>query len=117
MIDPTALVVAILADELDVPVSTDIPETRPNRAVLVELSGDESDMFIMRPRYALTCWGETDRDAKSIAVSAVHALSDAALDHPYLSHVALETMSREEWSRNGHARYMAEVALTINTDE
>ena len=117
MLDSTAIVVAILSEALDVPVSTDIPENRPDRYVMVDLAGDQSTPFVLRPIHSLTCWGATDRDAKSIAMSAVHALSDAALDHPYLSHVSLETMSRDEWAKNGHSRYVAEVQLTINTDE
>ena len=116
MIDPTALVVGILADGLDAPVSTDMPESRPDRAVLVDLSGDQSDAFILRPRFAITCWGTSDRDAHSLGMSVVDVLSDAALDHPYLSHVALETMTREEWGRNGHSRYLVELDLTINTN-
>ena len=115
--DPTELVVGILSDALAVPVSTDIPADRPDRLVLVDLTGDQSDEFLLMPRYALTCWGATDKDAHGIAMSAVDALRDASLDHPYLSAVQLETMSREEWSRNGQSRYVAEVDLVINTDE
>ena len=117
MIDPTELVVGILADAIEAPVSTDMPESRSDRYVLVDKTGDRSDAFVLRPIYALTCWGTSDRDAHRLAMSAVDALSDAALDDPYLSHVALETMSREEWSKNGHSRYLVELQLTINTDE
>lgn len=115
--DTTKLVVDLLAEALSVPVSTDMPRDRPHRLVLVDLSGDESDPFILRPRYDLTCWGTSDRDARGIALSAVQALQDAALDHPYLSACQLETMSREEWSRNGQGRYLAIVDLVINTED
>lgn len=117
----TKLVLDVLSDALAVPVSTDMPATRdhvtPSRYVLVDLSGGQSDGIILRPRYDLTCWGTTDRDAHGIAISAVQALQDAALDHPYLSACQLETLSREEWSRNGQGRYLAIVDLVINTDE
>lgn len=115
--DTTKLVLGILSDALNVPVSTDMPSERPGRLVLVDLSGDHSDEFILRPRYDLTCWGTSDRDAHGIALSAVQALHDAALDHPYLSACQLETLSREEWSRNGQGRYIAVVDLVINTDD
>ena len=85
--------------------------------VLVDLSGDQSTLFLLMPRYDLTCWGSSDRDAHGIALSAVQALQEAALDHPYLSDCQLETMSREEWSRDGQGRYLAVVQLVINTDE
>lgn len=115
--DGIALAVSILKDALDMPVSTDIPSDRPKRYVLVDLDGDGSTPFLIRPRLALTCWGSSDRDAHSIAIAAVEALQDAAEDHPYLSDAELETMSREEWTRNGHGRYLALVSLTIDTDE
>ena len=115
--DPTELVISILSDALAVPVSTDIPEGRPDRLVLVDLSGDQSTQHLLLPRYMLTCWGTSDRDAHGIALSAIQALQEAALDHPYLSAAQLETMSREEWSRNGQGRYMAEIDLVINVDE
>jgi len=115
--DTTKIVTDILTEALSVTVSTDIPRDRPERLVLVDLTGDQSDEFILRPRYDLTCWGTSDRDAHGIALSAVQALQEAALDHPYLSACQLETMSREEWSRNGQGRYLAVVDLTINTDD
>lgn len=114
--DATKLVLDLLSDALSVPVSTDIPRDRPERLVLVDLSGDESTPYLLRPRYDLTCWGTSDKDAKGIAISAVQALQEAALDHPYLSACQLETMSREEWTRNGQGRYLAVVGLVINID-
>ncbi len=115
--DTTRLVVGILADALDVPVSTEVPLQRPERLVLVVLDGDRSDEFILRPRYEITCWGSTDVDAKGICLSALHALTDAAAVHPYLFDVSMEDMARDEWGRNGQARYVLTVDLTINTDE
>lgn len=119
--DATKLVVDILKNALIVPVSTDMPRGEshavPKRYVLVDLAGDQSDEFVLRPRISLTCWGDSDYDARGIAMSAVQALQEAAETHPYLSDVALETMSREEWSRNGQGRYVALLDLTINTDE
>lgn len=117
MQDATPIVLEILRDAMAVPVVTDIGKNRPSRLVLVDLTGDQSDMFVLRPRYALTCWGESDKDAHGIALSAVQALQEAAEDHPFLSNCDLETMSREEWSKNGQSRYMAEVSLTINVDD
>ena len=99
MQDATLTVLEVLRDALTVEVTTDMPKDRPSRLVLVDLTGDQSDAFILRPRFALTCWGTSDKDAHGLAISAV------------------EAMSREEWSRTGQSRYMAEVTLIINTDE
>ena len=114
--DPVELAVGILKENLNAEVSTELPKDRPPRYVMVGLEGDESTPFLLRPRLALTCWGASDRDANQLAISALEALQDAALDHPYLSSCDLETMSREEWSRNGQSRYLAIIELTINVD-
>lgn len=113
--DDIALVVGILADSLDVPVSTEIPPERPERLITVSLISDSSDMLIHRPSMALTVWGASDKDAHGLAVSAYHALATAAQTHPKLSSAQLETMSRDEWTRDGQARYLCEVSFTINT--
>ena len=112
--DDIALVVGILTDAMDVPVSTEVPASRPERFVMVALGSDQSDMFIHRPTFNLTVWGSSDKDAHGLAVSAMHALVDAAQTHPLLSHVSLESMARDEWTKDGHARYLVEVELTIN---
>lgn len=119
--DATQLVLDILGDALAVPVSTDMPREKdhamPTRYVLVDKSGDQSTPFLLRPRFDITCWGTSDRDAHGLALSAVQALQEASMDHPYLSDCQLETLSREEWSRNGQGRYLAVVDLIINSDE
>lgn len=113
--DDTALVVGILADALAVPVSTEVPAQRPQRFVMVSLTGDTSDEFIHRVRYGLTVWGESDADAHGLAMSAWHALTDAAQDHDLLSAVGLDSMSRDEWTATGAARYLVQLDLIINT--
>lgn len=121
--DVTPLVVTILSQALDgVPVSTEMPwdsssaTAAPRRYVLVDLAGDQSDGFLLRPRYALTCWGASDRDAHSIALACVDALRDAAMDDDLLSACQMESMSRDEWNRTGQSRYLVEVDLTVNTE-
>lgn len=112
--DDIAIVVGILTDALSVPVSTEVPAERPQRMVCVSLIADQSDEFIHRPTVALMVWGRSDVDARGLATSAVHALTDAAKTHDLLSSADLQTMSRDEWLRNGQARYLAEIDLTIN---
>lgn len=117
MIDPNALVVGILSDALAVPVTTELPSERNPRCVVVAQDGDTSTEFVQRPRMNLMCWGNNDPDARTIAVSCIDALRDASFDHPYLSNVDLETMSRDLWSKTGQSRYLAVVELIINTDD
>lgn len=117
MIDATELVVGILRESLDVPVSTEIPAQRPQRLVVVVQEGGPSTPFLSQPRYSLTCWGESDPDAKRMAQACVDALWDAALDHPYLSACTHVSTTRDEWTSTGQARYYVTVDLTVNTDE
>lgn len=117
MVDPIAEVVAILtADFPQVHVSTDMPMERPERAIMVALDGDASTPYLLLPRIGLTVWGTSDMDAKGLAFAAVDSLRDASLTHDWLSAVQLETVSRDEWSRNGQSRYFAALQLTFNTD-
>lgn len=115
--DPVQLAVEILSAEMGVPVTTERKENRPKRMVLVSQIADASDEFLLRPRMELSCWGLTDRDAQAIAMAAVKALRDASEVHPYLSAVQIVTKDRDQWTRTGQARYVAEVDLIINTDE
>lgn len=114
MPDEIEIVVAILKAALDAEVSTEVPKDRPGRYVMVSLVGSPSMELLLTPRIALTCWGDTDRDAHALAMDAWMALADAAMDHPLLSSAQLDTMSRDEWTRTGQSRYLAEVDLTIN---
>lgn len=117
MIDPIALVVGILADALDVPVSTEVPRERPDRLVTVDLAGDHSTPYVLQPRYQILCWGRSDQEAHAMARACLDALWAAADEHPYLSSCQLESMARDEWTSTGQGRYLLVVDLTINTDE
>ena len=115
MTDDVSLVVGILQDAFPtVPVSTEIPPNRPSRFINVALSADQSDMFVRRPTVSLTVWGRSDEDAHGLALSAFHAIAEAAQTHDLLSSADLQTMSRDEWTSTGQARYLVEVDLTIN---
>lgn len=115
MTDEVSLVVGILQDAFPtVPVSTEIPPNRPSRFINVALSADQSDMFVRRPTVSLTVWGRSDEDAHGLALSAFHAIAEAAQTHDLLSSADLQTMSRDEWTSTGQARYLVEVDLTIN---
>lgn len=117
--DPNELTVQLLRDALDgVKVSTEMPADRPSADYVgVYRNGGYEDPFLLQPRYDLVCWSDSDKHAYSLAMSAVEALWAAAAEHPYLSACQLETLSRDEWSKTGQARYVATVSLVINTDE
>lgn len=111
------MVVAALRSALPgVPISTEVPQGRPTRMVMVARTGNHgvTDEFVDRGTYELQCWGQSDADASSLALSAFAALSDAALDHPYMSSVSMETLGRDEFTQTGAARYRVVVDVTAN---
>ena len=119
MTDPTAIVVSVLSEALPgTTVSTEVPQARPARAVMESRTGSwrASTDFVDRPTFDLVCWGESDEDASALALSACHALSDAAEGHPLLSACEVESIGRDEYARTGAARYRAIVNLTVNSD-
>ena len=114
--DPTELVLDVLRAALDVPVSTEVPSRRPDRLVTVDLAGDQSTPYVMRPRYNILCWGRSDQDAHAMSRSVLDALWAAAEVHPYLSACEQVSMARDEWTATGQGRYLLVVDLTINED-
>lgn len=112
--DAVAINVATLKAALDVPVSSEIPIERPERMVCVQRSGGPRDECFDYPEITLLCWGATDAEASGLAISAAHALSEAAESHPLLSSSEMDTMSRDEWSTNGAARYRVVIQQVIN---
>lgn len=114
--NPVTLTVGILKDALEIPVTTEVPANAPDQLVTVALEGDRSTEFLLEPRITLSCWGTTDKEAQSIASACVDAMREAALDHPYLTDVQLETMSRDLWTKAGRSRYYCELNLYINVD-
>ena len=112
--DDIAMVIEILADALDCHVSTEVPAKRPERLVMVAQTGDTSTTLLHTLEVSLTCWGKNDYDARNLALSASHALTDAALDHPLLSSAALQSITRDEWTTTGQARYLAIMDLVFN---
>lgn len=112
--DATAINVAILSEALEVPVCTQVPKDRPARMVCVERSGGSSEDCFDLPEITLLCWGATDAEASGIAITAAHALAEAAQTHDLLSSSELDSMSRDSWSATGEARYRAVLQQVIN---
>lgn len=118
MVDPIELTVSVLKEALEgVPVSTEVPSDRQPRFVSVSLEGMQDDGFLTTADLGLVVWGRTDRDAAGMTFRAIDALRDESMTHPYLSAAQLQSMSRDEWTSTGQARYFASVQLIINTDE
>lgn len=112
--DAVAINVECLAAALAVPVRTEIPKDRPQRMVCVSRSGGTSDDCFDYPEITLLCWGISDADASGLAISATHALAEAAELHPLLSSSEVDTISRDEWAATGASRYRVVLFQVIN---
>lgn len=118
--DPVHMTVNILQDAFgEVPVSTEVPwgRDRPERLVVVSMEGGAPGEFLLTPLMGITCWGQSDHDAMTMATYAIDSLRTAAETDPYLSAVDVESLQRDEWTATGQARYYATARLYINTDE
>lgn len=62
------IAVQALADALGVPVSTQMPTTRPRRFVVVSRIGDGARVFgAMNPRFLIECYAENECEAELLA--------------------------------------------------
>lgn len=117
MNEPNAVakVIGILSEKFDCPVSSEMPQDGiKSRFINVSLIGDESTQFLSLPTVELLVWAESDAAASSLCLDCFDALCEAAVEDEYLSHVTMNTMTRDSWTNNGHARYRLDVDLTIN---
>lgn len=115
--DPLLIALPVLEEAFgDVPVTTEVPSSRPERLVVASLAGGSTDGFVVTPLIGVTCWGRDDHDAQTMARYASEALAEAAESHPYLFDAQLASLSRDEWTATGQARYYAEIYLTINEE-
>jgi hypothetical protein len=113
--DPLLIVLPIIEEAYDdVPVTTEVPRDRPERLVVVTRAGGSTDGFVATPLIGVTCWGRDDHDAQTMARYGFDALAEAAEEHPNLFSADLLSLSRDEWTATGQARYYAEITLTIN---
>lgn len=76
--DIVAVIVAALAEALDVPVSDRVPENRPSRLVTVQRTGGAGDRWLDRATVAIQAWGTTPGDAASLALEVEEAMLDVA---------------------------------------
>lgn len=118
MADANEIVRQILVKGLNkVKVSTDLPPGKCRSPyVMVSRTGGADEDFVDRPIMTIMCWASSDKKAYSLAISCRDALNEAAEDHPLLTSVETISLSRDEWTTTGNARYMLEMQMTINKE-
>lgn len=114
--DPTRLCISILKRAFpDIPITSEIPFERPP-APLIQISrtGGEDTDFVSKPVMQMLCWGGSDPGSQALCMDAVSALRAAAEEDKVLSSVVCQSVSRDEWTVEGEARYRAQLNLVIN---
>lgn len=72
--DAVAALVAWLPGKCGVPVSSKVPEERPERFVTVERTGGARSIGSDRPALAVQAWAQTDAEAAQLALGCADAL-------------------------------------------
>lgn len=80
--------VEYLSSALDVPVSGDIPDPKPERFVTLELTGSRSENFLYHPIIAVQAWADNRADAGRLN-EAVKTAMAKAVELPRISRCRL----------------------------
>ncbi len=117
MRDPgTEICIKILSEAFPgIEVTSEIPFDRPEEPMIqVSRTGGPETEFTSEPTMQVLVWGGSDAAASSMALTAIHAVKDAVLDHERLSHAECTEMSRDEWAAMGESRYRIQMKLVID---
>lgn len=82
--------VDFLSGALNVPVSGDVPDPKPERFVTLEQTGSRTENYIYHPTLAVQAWAETRADAGEL-IEEVKAAMAKAIERPKVSSCKLET--------------------------
>lgn len=75
--DIESLLVEYLSRSLDIPVSGDVPEDKPDRFVTLQRSGGGLDRIILdHPTAIIQCWAATRADAKTLALQVAQLIQE-----------------------------------------
>lgn len=110
------IAVLALSEALDVPVSTQMPSTRPRRFVLVSRIGDDQAVFgALTPRFLIECYAASELDAEELAEKARACWCDFERTKPHgiNSARADQNMVRYEDPSVDHHRFQFTGTLQI----
>ena len=77
MINVERLFIQYLNGKIEEPVSGDVPSSRPDRFVTVELSGGSQGMFKQNPLLIVQSWAESKEAASDLELKVRRAMFDA----------------------------------------
>lgn len=105
-------IVAHMSTALSVPVSTEVPENRPQRFVTLNRNGGSIDRFLEYQRITVDAWDVSDERAAALIGAAI----DAAIDMPYrIANVAtVDAESAYRSDIDGAHRWSAVISVLAN---
>lgn len=107
-----AKLIAHLADVLDVPVASEVPESRPARMVCLSRTGGGRTRFVETPRFTVDAWGTSDLDAADLLDVACDALVWAPDSIDELVRVGVSSSYRSDV--DGAHRWSATIEVLAN---
>lgn len=111
--DAEVLVRQWLADHLSVPVSTDVPATRPTEFVTVERVGggwsDVRDLALI----VVLAWSTSRTKAGTLAHTVADSLMQAAIESPSIANVSIESIINTPDLSSEQARFQVTAQVTV----
>lgn len=111
--DAEVLVRQWLASQLSIPVSTEIPSTRPSEFVTVERVG--GPIIDVRDKALITikAWSTTRTKAGQLAHTVTDALSLGAIQHPQIANVEINSIVNYPDLDSGQARFQITAVVVV----
>ena len=110
--DVIAEIILYLKRTIDVPVSSEVPATRPARFVTVGRVGGSDVELISNPRVDIDAWGSSDLDASTIGETVKAAIFAIVGESSLISDVTRSTYYRSDI--DGYHRYTGTYEFTRN---
>ena len=101
--DVIAEIITYLKQTINVPVSSEVPATRPARFVTVGRVGGQDVELLSNPRVDIDAWGSSDLDASTIGEQVKAAIFALAHTSGLISDVSRSTYYRSDI--DGYHRY------------
>lgn len=111
MFNVIAALVPYLKDKLGVPVSANVPGSRPAEFVTIERTGGDYGLCRDAPNLAVQCWAETEYNAYTLALAAAEALRMSREHIEQVCKVDVTSVYSFPDTSSGHRRYQVDVTF------
>ena len=105
-----------LASQLAVPVSTEIPATRPDEFVTVERVGGPITDVRDKALLAIQAWSTTRTKAGVLAHKVTDSLILGGIQHPQIADVGINSIVNNPDPSSGQARFQITAVVVVVTN-